>query len=122
MTRVAAFLRAAALGGALVAALAASPARALADLERYENSNDPMATTPSTDESAFGAWHNPAVWAIPERAMFDVGVFDAAGPSGSGILQNIDGWQLGAGRGLGFGVRHRDSSLSDSLDFLGRRT
>lgn len=78
-----------------------------AGLEPYAESNDPMATTPSTDEGAFGAWHNPAVWGIPERGGFDLSLFDR-----SSTLGDLDGWQAGFGRGLAFGVRHRDGVRS----------
>ena len=73
-----------------------------AGLEPYEESVDPLATTPSTDDGTFGAWHNPAQWGVPERGGLDVAIFDRASTS------DIDAWQAGVGRGLGFSVRHRD--------------
>jgi protease-4 len=93
------------LAATLVAGLVVTPA-AHASLEPYAQSNDPMATTPSTDEGAFGAWHNPAVWAIPERAGFDLSFF---GPT---LFQDLGAWQAGLGRRLGFAVRHRDGVRS----------
>ncbi|HET7904031.1 MAG TPA: S49 family peptidase, partial [Candidatus Eisenbacteria bacterium] len=82
---------------------AAAPARsAHAGLEPYAESNDPMAATPSTDDGSFGAWHNPAQWAVPERAFTDFAWFRE--PDG-----DVDNWSLSMGRGLGFSVRRSDA-------------
>ena len=98
-------------GGLLLAALLASalpragpvaPPEALAGLEPYAESNDPMATSPSTDDGSFGAWHNPAAWAVPERSVLDFSYFDQ-----DGISDEFEDWQLGVGKGLGFAIRHR---------------
>jgi len=91
---------------ALLLFLGAAPA-ARAALEPYAQSNDPMATTPTTDEGAFGAWHNPAVWAVPERAGFDISLFER-----SSTLNDLDAWQLGFGRQVAFAIRHRDGVRS----------
>lgn len=88
---------------ALLALLVAYAPSARAALEPYEDSVDPLATTPSTDDGSIGAWHNPAQWGVPERAGVDISIFDA-GRSPS----EITAWQASFGRGLGFTVRHRD--------------
>ena len=88
----------------VVAALLSIAPIVRAGLEPYEKSVDPLATTPSTDDGTFGAWHNPAQWGVPERGGFDLAFFDR----NSDELSDIAGWQAGFGRGLGFSVRHRD--------------
>ncbi|HSQ60007.1 MAG TPA: S49 family peptidase [Acidobacteriota bacterium] len=90
-----------ALLAATLAAAATAPT-AHAGLEPYAESNDPMAATPSTDDGSFGAWHNPAAWAVPERSLLDFSYFDR-----DGVVQDLEDWHLGFGRGLGFAVRHR---------------
>jgi protease-4 len=94
----------------LFAAFTAPPARA--GLEPYAESNDPMAASPSTDDGSFGAWHNPAAWAVPERAVFDFAVFGQGNNSG---LNEVRGWQAGVGKGFGFAARHRDPTKAVSL-------
>jgi hypothetical protein len=102
------------VGGVLLAALTgAVPARA--GLEPYAESNDPMTATPSTDDGAFAAWHNPAAWAVPERPLFDLGLFGRDLSDQADQLR-VDGWQAGIGRGLGFAVRHRDGVPSEPVD------
>ncbi|HET9951503.1 MAG TPA: S49 family peptidase [Candidatus Eisenbacteria bacterium] len=102
-----------------IAALLLAPAASRAGLEPYRESNDPMTATPSTDDGAFGAWHNPAAWAVPERGVFDLGLFY----DNSGNADQLQGWQLGMGQGLGFAVRHRDgvpaaySALRDPMAY-----
>ncbi len=86
-----------------VALLFFAPA-AHAALEPYEESVDPLATTPSTDDGTFGAWHNPAQWGVPERGGFDLALFATGDINDSDVIA----WQAGFGRGLGFSVRHRD--------------
>lgn len=88
---------------AVVAALLSIAPAVRADLEPYQESIDPLATTPSTDDGTFGAWHNPAQWGVPERGGFDLALFDRGGE-----LSDIMAWQAGFGRGLGFSIRHRD--------------
>lgn len=102
---------------ALALALGTAP-RAEAGLEPYESSTDPLATTPSTDDGTFGAWHNPAQWGVPERGGLDVALFGNAGTS------DIDAWQAGFGRGLGFSVRHREREIGliDSITIPVRAT
>jgi protease-4 len=89
---------------AAIAAFLLAPAQARAGLEPYRDSNDPMTTTPTTDDGAFGAWHNPAAWAVPERGIFDLGLFY----ENTDDANRLRGWQFGVGQGLGFAVRHRD--------------
>ena len=96
-----------------------APAAARAGLEPYRESNDPMTATPSTDDGAFGAWHNPAAWAVPERSVFDLGLFY----ENTADADQLQGWQFGMGQGLGFAVRHRDgvpaaySALRDPIAY-----
>ncbi|HEY6571691.1 MAG TPA: hypothetical protein VI198_00095, partial [Candidatus Eisenbacteria bacterium] len=92
-----------ALAAALTAALLFFAPAAQAGLEPYEESVDPLATTPSTDDGTFGAWYNPAQWGVPERGGLDVSIFERANSNG-----DVMAWQAGFGRGLGFSVRHRD--------------
>jgi protease-4 len=90
---------------ALVAALASMTAAAFparAGLPPYEAADDPMATTPSTDDGSFGAWHNPAQWAVPERAFADFAWRDLPGSG-----DNLENWAFSAGQGLGVAARHR---------------
>ena len=86
--------------GFLLSALSAAPAGA--GLEPYGDSIDPMATSPSSDDGSFGAWHNPAGWAVPERGGIDFAYFDR-----DNYVDDLDDWQLGVGRGIGFSMRHR---------------
>jgi len=86
----------------LALAFLGDPTPARADLEPYAESNDPMATTPSTDDGSFGAWHNPAAWAVPERGLLDFAVLDQ-----EGYNDDFKNWQVGVGKGLGFAMRHR---------------
>ncbi|HEU4724835.1 MAG TPA: S49 family peptidase, partial [Candidatus Eisenbacteria bacterium] len=96
------------IGAALALALTLLAPRAEAGLEPYDEAIDPLATTPSTDDGTFGAWHNPAQWGVPEQGGFDFAIFDR-GTNPSDILA----WQAGFGRGVGFAVRHRDRVTVD---------
>jgi protease-4 len=108
-SRAAGFTPAALAASALLAVLAAlgPSGAAAAGLPPYADASDPLATTPSTDDGSFGAWHNPAQWGVPERGFSDISWFD---PSDEG--RPIKDWALSFGRGLGVAVR-RSSAGSD---------
>lgn len=89
---------------ALAASLLFAAPTVHAGLEPYEESVDPLATTPSTDDGTFGAWHNPAQWGVPERGGADFAILE----TGDINFSDVTAWQAGFGRGFGFSVRHRD--------------
>ena len=99
---------------AFVAAIASAglaPGLARAGMPPYGGEDELLATTPSTDDGSFGAWHNPAQWAVPERSFADFAWHDA-----ESVDDGLTNWSFSAGRGLGVTVRHQRRPTPGSYD------
>jgi len=97
---------------AVLAALGAVASNAVAGLPPYADEDRPLATTPSTDDGSFGAWHNPAQWGVPERAGVDFAWRDLPGDDGD---RGGRPWAFAVGRGLGLALRHVTSPARDGV-------
>jgi protease-4 len=102
-------LFAAAIGGALAAAIAltlvAAPRAARADgrLADYRAESDILGASPSTEDGAISALFNPAQWGVPERGELAVWWSEDDDVPGD----PPSSWGFSMGRGVGFSMRRQ---------------